>query len=366
MSMRRRALPASAHPRPARFSSQNLLPVPDEFLFPSLLPRDLSLGWADLRGIMRFSHARGDATHIAHLRAFIEGAGFRIVDGDVGAVKLQALRYSHAAIAHVTAQPFRIEWIRSRVNARTRYLFVFINRGSIEFDGVGEHWSNSRGGLGIIFPGATPVTLTAPEGCEAVFFSFDQREIDPLTLTAASLRDVPPTSAVLRAAYAYLQAAVQVPAGPRTNHSDEDDCPAALRTLTKDVARALVLTSQSLDAEKLLVERAKAHILASYRDPHFSTERLAQLCDVSRRTLERAFQSSGLRVLQEIRRQRVQHAMSIVAMDPPLPLDVVAAVSGFGSRSAMSRSFLDVYGVSPSAARRMHLTVDTEHEAVAS
>lgn len=311
-----------------------------------LLPSDLTLGWTDLQGQHRFAQ-RGDApTDPTRLQAFVDGMGLRVTEGDISRLRIQAVRFNWCLIAHAVSGPFTLEWARERVNARNRCVFLFVNRGSIEISGPGAHWMADGGGLHLIFPTTEPVRVEAVSDVELIFFSFDMREIEPVELAPGSVGDIAPTSTVFRAAYAYLQAAAFAPA---TAQDDED--PGILRSLTRDVARSLVLASTSSLPGAGLFAAAQARIAREYRDPRFSPARLAQHLGVSRSTLERAFRARDLHVAKEIRRHRGRHAMALLASSPGLSVDLVAAASGFGSRSSLRRAFDEVYGASTARAR---------------
>lgn len=311
-----------------------------------LLPRDLTLGWADLQGHRRFARRSDAPTDPLRLQAFVDGMGLRVREGDIAPLRIQAVRFNWCLIVHAVSGPFVVDWARDRVNARNRGVFLFVNRGAIEITGPGARWSADGGGLHIIFPTTDPIRVRADTDVELIFFSFDMSEIEPVVLSAETVGDVAPTSTVFRAAYAYLHAAAfETPDA----HDDED--PGILRSLTRDIARSLVLAATSTLPGAGLVSAAQARIGQEYRDPRFSPTRLAQHLAVSRSTLERAFRARGLRVAKEIRRHRTRHAMALLASGPDLGLDLVAAASGFGSRSALRRAFEDVYGAPAERAR---------------
>ncbi|KZE41765.1 AraC family transcriptional regulator [Microbacterium sp. T32] len=303
-----------------------------------LLPHDLTLGWTDLQGQHRFAQRSDAPSDRLRLQTFVEGMGLRVAEGDITRLRIQAVRFNWCLTAHVVSGPFVVEWSRQRVNARNRCVFLFVNRGAIEITGPGSYWSADGGGLHLIFPTTDPVSVRAVSDVELIFFSFDMTEIEPVRLVPDGVGDIAPTDTVFRAAYAYLQAAAfQSPTG------EEEDL-GVLRSLTRDVARALVLASTSSLPGADLFTRAQARISHEYRNPQFSPSRLARDLDVSRSTLERAYRARDLRVAQEIRRHRARHAMALFASGPDLALDLVAAASGFGSRSSLQRAFEDVYG----------------------
>lgn len=267
--------------------------------------------------------------------------------GDLSRLQVQAVRFSTSLIAHAITPPFHARWERDREDARTRIMFVFVNRGTLELEGDQEHWTAPGGGLGIVFPGRTPVNIKATEDSEMVFFSFDEREVRPLKISPANIGAVSPTSTVFRASYGYLQAAAH---HPRTSREPTEN-PGILRSLTRDVARALTSAALAeVPGERLFAE-AERVIADNYRDPTLSADDVATRCRVSRSTLERSFRSRELGVAGEIRRARAQHAMALVTSDPNLPLDLVARASGFGSRSSMDRALLSLYRTSSSALR---------------
>lgn len=301
-------------------------------------------------GHHRFAHAPGTVLDPQRMNAFADEAGFRVLEGDPVRLAIQSVAFPSHTIAHVRSAPFTIEWSRERADTRSRCVFVFVNRGVLELSGPGADWTTDGGGLCIIFPGPDPVRIRGREESEMIFFSFDTGEIEPLSLDHNAIGPISATSPVFRASYAYLHAAC---VDPTSGHDDAAES-GILRSLTRDVARSLVLASTTTRHRDRLLAAARSIIAQEYRDARFSPTRLAARLRVSRSTLERAFRQNALHVAQEIRRHRAHHAMTLLSSDPSLSIDLIARASGFGSRSAMGRAFREIYDVAPERARALH------------
>ncbi|SER96758.1 Helix-turn-helix domain-containing protein [Propionibacterium cyclohexanicum] len=318
-----------------------------------LLPRDTSRGWLDLVGPMRFSHNPETGAGSEGIHAFFEGAGIRVLAGDPLRLRMQALRFSTFIIVRMATPDFAVEWTRQRITARRRFLFIFVSRGCLEIGGHAQYWTSDGGGLCIIFPGSESATIRTREPSEMVFFSFDEEEISPHRLTRDTVGDITPASIVFRAAYSYLLAAAHEPS---TASNLEGDL-ATLRSLTREVARALAAAATVTRPPERLFATAQSELHKRFRHPSFGPAELAAVCGVSRSTLDRTFGRHDLQVSREIRRARVEHAMSLLSAEPAVQLDEVVHASGFGSRASMNRAFREAFGVPAATAR--HLLMET-------
>ncbi|SIS08154.1 AraC family transcriptional regulator [Microbacterium sp. RURRCA19A] len=315
-------------------------------------PLSTPLDGMEQNGHRRFAHAPGAPADPQRMRAFVVQTGFRVLEGEPARLSLQSVDFPAYTIAHLRSAPFLIEWPRESPDARRRGVFVFVNRGTLKLSGSGTNWTADGGGLCIVFPGPDPVRIRGCGENEMIFFSFDTNEIEPLSLEADAIGRISPNSPVFRASYAYLKAAAFAPTGS----SDDAEESGILRSLTRDVARSLVLASTTTRRRDRVFTAARSIIAQEYRDPRFSPTRLAARLGVSRSTLERAFRHNALHVAQEIRRHRAHHAMALLSSDPSLSIDLIARASGFGSRSTLSRAFREIYGVAPERARGVHTT----------
>lgn len=304
-------------------------------------------GWSDLIGHRRFRYEPGPRGGTYDDRdAFIEGTGIRILEGDSVGLRVHALRFNTFMVVRVHVPHMHVIWSRDRPTAQRRYLYLFVNRGLVEFLGDARHVSAEGGGLCIAFPGREPVEMRTLAPSELIYFTFDESEIAPYGLTPPEIGRISPRSTVFRASYAYLQAIATSDAPEGLEDS------AVLRSLTKDVARALVVETQSRDTPDTALQIAQQVIAEQASRRSFTPDELARRCGVSRSTLTRLFAARGMSASREIRRHRAQHALYLLSEHPDMPLSVIAATAGFGSTSAMTRSFEELYEATPGTLRR--------------
>ncbi|MGB4135875.1 MAG: helix-turn-helix domain-containing protein [Microbacterium sp.] len=313
------------------------------------LPRyDPELGWNGRVGLRSYSHLHGQDADRAGIQEFLTDAGVDVLSGDLGTVQMKAVRFSTFLIAQLRAPALTLRWMRDERRAQDRCLFLFVNRGSVRFEGAVESVISGSGGLGVALPGSDSVTVGAEQPSEVILFTFDRQEVAPIRLDAASIGDVASDSPVFRASYGFLMSMLSSTTSPRPKDA------VILRSLTRDVARALATQvsrgtpSSPLDTFHL----AQQFIAEHAADPELTPDTLAESLGLSRRTLERAFREHGLRVSAEIRRVRSQRAMELLTGAKVLTVDQLVAAAGFGSRSSLVRAFQENYGVSPSAAFR--------------
>lgn len=323
----------------------------------SLLPTDERRGWKDLVGHTRFENAQGTRQDPRQIAFFLRGAGLRVLAGDPQPMRIRALRFNAFLIAHVQSGPLSIEWARTRPNSHGRYLFLFVNRGAISFDGDSRVWSSPSGGLCVIFPGRIPVEVQIDEGSEFVVFSFDQAEIEPYVLTPTNMDEARTGSTAFRAIYAYLQAITEQ---PRSKEDAKDS--RILRALTQDVARTVAIAAMGDGDSDGVFRHAQRVIHEHASDPEFDVDQLASHCGVSRRTLNRVYARHDLHAASEILRTRTQRAMALISENHAVGIETVAAASGFSSLSTMARAFKKAYGTSPSDVRAKQRRFRTPHE----
>ncbi|MFB7843781.1 helix-turn-helix domain-containing protein [Microbacterium sp. NPDC056052] len=277
---------------------------------------------------------------------FLRGAGLRVLNGDPQLMRVRALRFNAFMIAQVQSGAMAIEWTRTRPHSHRRYLFMFVNRGAISFDGDSRVWTNLSGGLCLIFPGRTPVDVHIDEASEFVVFSFDQAEIDPYVLSPTNMDEAKTRSTAFRAIYAYLQAVTEQ---PRIKEDEKDS--RILRALTQDVARTVAIAAMGDWGSDGVFQHAQRVIHEQAVDPDFDVDQLATQCGVSRRTLNRIYAKHDLHAAAEILRTRTQNAMALISENHAIGVETVAAASGFNSLSTMARAFKKAYGTSPSDLR---------------
>lgn len=322
-----------------------------------LLPVVEHEGWHWLVGHRRYRHWP-TANSGPWIMTFLTGAGLKMIGGDPRSVEMKAIRFNNFLIAHLRTPPLHVRWTRDRLPAQSRYMLVFVNHGSIVIEGDAEHWASPGGGLCIIFPGAEPVDIQSSEKSEMIVFTFDQIEVAPYILTPSNIRDIRPGTTVFRASYAYLQAAVDTPQAD----GQQDEMTEVLRTLTREVARALAKSFVLQDESEATFLRAQRMVDQHSIEPAFDVDALASRCQVSRRTLDRLYARHGLSPAQEIRRSRAQRAIPLLAESATLTLEEVAAASGFRSITTMNRALKWAYGLSAGAMRQTAPPADDRAE----
>ena len=140
-----------------------------------------------------------------------------------------------------------------------------------------------------------------------------------------------------------------------------------LRTLVTSTIMALAVAGSVGWEERRQRLAAMRHIAARYTDPDLSSASVAEHLGLSRRSLQRLFESEERTVAQRIQEVRTQHAVTRLR-DPRLAaasLAEIATLSGFGSAVAMRRAVQDATGMTPSEVRRAAVSgrfeLDAEH-----
>ncbi|MDR6867943.1 AraC-like DNA-binding protein [Microbacterium resistens] len=310
------------------------------------MPKDPPRGWSDLVGHRRYGYDSQRPESRRALAQFIAGAGITVVEGDLSTLSVNALRLNTFFVARMTAAQLHVSWTRDRIPARSRYLYLFVNQGMVEFLGDAERVVADGGGLCIVLPGRVPVEFRILGPTEMIFFTFDEREILPLSLSQSNAGSLSRSSTVFRGAYAYLQAIT----APQSEESDGESL--VLRTLTRDVARAVIAEAAVRRKVDPLFETAQLVIAERALDSRFTIDDLARACGVSRRTIYRVYADHSTSPSEELRRKRLERALDVLENNPGTSLAGVAAASGFGSVSTLERAFRTVRGVSPRVATR--------------
>lgn len=316
----------------------------------TLRPADEQIGWSDLVGHRRY---RFDSTGAAPglIEAFLEGAGLHTTHGDPATLDLHVLRFDAFLVLLMQTPRIKVDDPSTHIRIRCertaewqqeRFLFLFVNRGSISVEGDTPHWSSFGGGMCLIFPGRTPVDINITEPGEGILLSATQSELDPIALTPDTVGDVDPRSSVFRAAYAFLHASTMSPLTPQTDEAEGDAT--ALRVMIREIARGITKAATASSKSLGLFYRAQRIIDQRAHDPDFDIDTLAAQCLVSRRTLDRTYSNQGLRTAQELRRARARIALPLVTSDTPPPARDIAAASGFRSVDSLSRALKEAYG----------------------
>lgn len=286
---------------------------------------------------------------------FLDSAGLEIVDyAPPLFLRVKAIRFDAFLAAHVRSRPITASWSRTRVRARRRVMYAFVNKGTLEIRGRATSVSPLSGGVGMVFPGSGDVILEGKSDTEVIYFTFDMNEIRPLHVEPDALASLRADSPVYRAAYSYLSGLVHAP------ERADGGSAFVLRELTRDVARALALESSSAPQNQDIIARVRQVIERRHRSAAFTPDDLARELGLSRRLLERACAEKGIRISDEVRTQRARHALHLLLERPDLPLHAVAAGSGFGSAEVMRRAFWRYYKSSPAAIRKTAAVVEDE------
>ncbi|PPF10495.1 MULTISPECIES: helix-turn-helix domain-containing protein [unclassified Rathayibacter] len=98
--------------------------------------------------------------------------------------------------------------------------------------------------------------------------------------------------------------------------------------------------------------RARTVIDRTHRTPRCTPEAVADAVNVSTRSLQRLFEDAGTTVASEIERSRVASAVELLRRRPrEVPLEAIAAASGFSSADHLRRALKRREGLTPSDIR---------------
>ncbi|CAN7664978.1 helix-turn-helix domain-containing protein [Caballeronia sp. LjRoot34] len=147
-------------------------------------------------------------------------------------------------------------------------------------------------------------------------------------------------------------------------NEDQDDLDAtgeAILTLIEaGVRRHVGVTGATGPQERAaaLLSRSEHYIRAHYADPEFTTERLAETLQVSRRTLYNALQSQSqtpYKIIQQYRLEASCRALKDAAQRHKNVTDI-ALESGFADSTHFSRLFRRTFGTTPTEYRKQFST----------
>lgn len=94
-------------------------------------------------------------------------------------------------------------------------------------------------------------------------------------------------------------------------------------------------------------QRIHRFVRQHIQEPSLDAAGVAAGCGLSRRSLYRALEADGETLTALIRRLRVMRAQRLLRARPNLPLDVIAAQSGFGGAAQLHRAFRAEVGTTP-------------------
>lgn len=311
----------------------------------SLIPEDREQGWSGLTGVRRYRHDSTGFADPGSVTEFLAGAGIEVINNAQATLNLHALRFDSFLIMQLKTSGLRLRCARTRLREQERYLFMFVNRGTISIDESTPHWAARHGRLCIVFPGDQPLDIDIPEPGEGILFTVSAEVLSPISLTSHTVGRVEPRSSVLQSSHAFLRAAVE----PLSTAEDDDATAPILREMIREVARDIVRAAASTTKAQGLFDFAQKIIGERASDPSFTVSELTQRCGVSRRTLDRAYAAQGLRVGKELRRARARIAMPMIASKLPPSVREIAEASGFSSTEAMRRALSEAYGATPYA-----------------
>ena len=121
----------------------------------------------------------------------------------------------------------------------------------------------------------------------------------------------------------------------------------------------LIPAMREVEEEKKepLTEKAQRYINANYLYAEFSPDELCDCLEVSRKVIDRAFETSfGKTVTEYVKEMRIDCAKGLIKENNTL--EVVADICGFGSVKTMQRAFKSTLGKTPGMYR--HSQLDSE------
>ncbi len=263
-------------------------------------------------------------------------------DGDPGRVAINALLFDSFTIAQFKCGPVSMLRERRAEGSGERFWLILCTKGRLDVSMAGKPLAAFSEQFFVIPPGSERLTFMVPEYCEGMLFTFHRSEVEPLRPEAAKLREETLRAPLGRASFGYLKGILDSDSG-----TIGDDT-TTLRTLVREVARAIVRTSTVVDpATECLFESAQWVLQAEFTNPEFNAAQLAQRLGVSRSTLDRAYSARGCRIAQEIRRARAEYAKSRLDQYPSWSRSLVAHLAGFGSGVSLRRA-LEEFDLKPS------------------
>ncbi|WP_156366373.1 helix-turn-helix domain-containing protein [Microbacterium sp. No. 7] len=194
------------------------------------------------------------------------------------------------------------------------------------------------GGL-LLHPGAVPVPVEAVEVSDFVSLTMPAVVLEHVgDLPPGTVFVVPESKRLARGVVAFLLALVE---GSEAEMSSIARY--SLEQLLQEMMIALVLDGQRArhaSRRRNLFDEAQAIVLARSSDVTLGAAVIAAECNVSPRTLERAYAARDTTVRAEIRRARLAHAVSLLqdAAYDALTVDQIAQYVGFSNGSSLARA----------------------------
>lgn len=308
---------------------------------------DDSRGWVGLQHhlVYRFSPSRqGDPQALS---PFLANAGISISQGAPQGIEVEAVRFDSFIIGGLAVRDAALRWERDRPRAQNRCMFLLVSKGSLAVAGTGPRYIAPDGGVSILFPADTPIEIQIAGVAEFIIFSFDMDEVGSLVLSEDRVGDVTSKSSVYRAAYAYLHTLI------RTADPDERETSSVLRSLTREMARALVTASFTSRQDRFGVyKNALAIIERRGREATLTPMAIAAELKVSSRTISRAFAEHDRSVARTISAHRANLALALISHDPSLSASSIAMSSGFANEQTLARAVKGAFGTSVGALRQ--------------
>lgn len=133
-----------------------------------------------------------------------------------------------------------------------------------------------------------------------------------------------------------------------------------LSPMVSSMVTTMALTGSTAWEPEQRRQTALRVIATHFADPELTSESVARLMGLSRRTLQRLFEDDTRSVQQYIHEARTQHAVSLI-QDPQYAnatLEDIATLSGFGSVVGMRRAVTEATGFAPSVLRAQAALID--------
>ncbi|MEH3088412.1 MAG: helix-turn-helix domain-containing protein [Microbacterium arborescens] len=243
--------------------------------------------------------------------------------------------------------------VEPRTDAAVRVHIV--ERGTIHFSSstIGRHdgreFSLPRHSGAITLDPFQPPLRTV-RGSRLLTASVPSVLVRDIPLDPMRLHVVPPASALLAPAAAFLRSAAAAPPNSRFTEYFFD-------RLLQEIALGLVVEAAGMAPDtggrRNPMVFAMAVIAAQCADPELTAAAVAREVSISQRQLERLFRVRGTSIGHQIRRARVDLAVSMLR-DPThraLTVDQIAAHAGFSNGSSLARAMRSEGTDTPSSMR---------------
>lgn len=270
------------------------------------------------------------------LQRFVRSSNFSIdALGDGGPLVANVARFPALTFAHIALPEVRITWPRDRGSTH-RALLLIAASGTFSVDTEGGVLRRGSG-LALIRPGEERVSISMSEPQnDLVYIGFGAELLADVTLPSWASYDGPALDWTLIAPfYAYVRTLC-------TTQTPQSPVVSPLASVSRILLREMIgVITRDAAVPPSLVDAAREVIRAEFSDPGVTVARIAMRLGVAPRTLQAAFAAEGATVSGELRRARVTAARTAKRTNPRMTAREVAAASGFGSVSAMSRAFRD-------------------------